>query len=831
MDKKEEQSALGKLEQLESDVARLMRESRDLRFSEYLKSVQGRLITQEYQADLLRDELERNYQIYKRLFAGQEAASQTPADQNVEAMVPKASVDQNEEPMRQEQQEQSEQLDRLEQPEQPRQSGNYVYQAVPVSTVNIAPAAGQQPSVNQQPFLNQQPPVNKPPRKKNVEFIIGATLFGVIGGSFILTALVLLGMNYMTGIVKGVSLYGVCLVVLLLSELWIYRKVPRLGIILSSVAIGGLHVVTAVNFLSLKILNMWAAFAITFVVAVTVIFLSRKRNSIVYRIIGLVATYLSFLMLQSGMSTVEFLIVSAMILLVSILFILLPVQAFQTVFRIVHIYVNAVFAIAFVWRAQVCGVEDEVVLIYQVAAMAVLHALFAAQVLYRQKLLSAAEEGQVMKGNGGVIAAYCISGLVQLFDMGTLIYSLFPSGRILSLPEKSDWVEVQGALASTSAHAVMLGILVICIVTFFVLWRKKCPEKWFVYYFWNVAVCAVYAWATGTLCYVVLTALMVVAKLLSLRRIRAVRVCDAIITTFVCITLILDPQPAILLIGIAVGILCLSQWKTYHEIVMTAALVLYAAPEFPASIRLPVAMGILFVGILLFHNVKRWRDGQILVFYLLALFGQVICLLLLCNPVYRNAYITYLFMLIFGLATIVLTFHEKYGMPVKIKNLVLAVFLTYMAVVFRINEPIVNSILLMVIALVCVAIGFAERQKSTRIYGLALSLVVCGKIVLYDFMENPVLQRTILFFAVGVIALIIAGIYIILEKKANAAVRMESAEDAGVEDSGAEDVGVEDTDVEDTDAEEIGTKDIDVENVEAAEDGEADAQGQLGGLD
>ena len=46
-----------------------------------------------------------------------------------------------------------------------------------------------------------------------------------------------------------------------------------------------------------------------------------------------------------------------------------------------------------------------------------------------------------------------------------------------------------------------------------------------------------------------------------------------------------------------------------------------------------------------------------------------------------------------------------------------------------------------------------------------LSLLVCGKIVLYDFMGAPTLQRTILLFSVGVMALVISGIYIILEKK------------------------------------------------------------------
>lgn len=122
-------------------------------------------------------------------------------------------------------------------------------------------------------------------------------------------------------------------------------------------------------------------------------------------------------------------------------------------------------------------------------------------------------------------------------------------------------------------------------------------------------------------------------------------------------------------------------------------------------------------------------------------------------------------MLVFGLAVIGLTLQEKYQMNFKGRYMVLAVFLTYMAFIFRTNVRVVNSILLMVIALVCVGTGFVVDKKSVRIYGLVLSLVVCGKLVMYDFFKAATLQKTILFFAVGMIALLIAAIYIILEKK------------------------------------------------------------------
>ena len=220
-----------------------------------------------------------------------------------------------------------------------------------------------------------------------------------------------------------------------------------------------------------------------------------------------------------------------------------------------------------------------------------------------------------------------------------------------------------------------------------------------------------------------------------------------------------------LLAGIGISILMIRYWQTCFEIILTATLLTYTVSRLPVILQLPMAVGILLIGILVFNNVKRWRGKNILLFNGLALGGQIICFLKLHSPIYQNEYITYFCMLVFGLATIGLTLNEKYQMSLKGRHMVLAMFLTYMALIFRTNVPVVNSILLMVIALVCVGTGFVIDKRTIRIYGLILSLAVCAKLVLYDFFKAATVQKTILFFAVGVIALVIAAIYIILEKK------------------------------------------------------------------
>ena len=122
---------------------------------------------------------------------------------------------------------------------------------------------------------------------------------------------------------------------------------------------------------------------------------------------------------------------------------------------------------------------------------------------------------------------------------------------------------------------------------------------------------------------------------------------------------------------------------------------------------------------------------------------------------------------VFLVLALVLPLQEKYYKNFKHRELIIVIFLTYMALIVKTNIPVINSILIMLIALVSVTAGFVKKDKPVRIYGLVLSLCTCGKIALYDYWGAAILQKTILFFVVGVIALVIAGIYIILEKKCN----------------------------------------------------------------
>ena len=71
----------------------------------------------------------------------------------------------------------------------------------------------------------------------------------------------------------------------------------------------------------------------------------------------------------------------------------------------------------------------------------------------------------------------------------------------------------------------------------------------------------------------------------------------------------------------------------------------------------------------------------------------------------------------------------------------------------------------MIVAIICVALGFAYKDKVYRICGLVMSIIVCVKLIAYDFIELETMAKAILFLMVGIIALAISFLYIYLEKK------------------------------------------------------------------
>lgn len=712
----------GKLEKLEKQAKNLLMQSKDQFFTEYLQKLIQRIQNQKYQADLLQDELDRSYEMYLHRMKLTDAGNSTavPPVQLAEQAAPNVQ-------------------------EKPAE------QAAP--NVQEEPAEQPQPNAQEQPAGQpvKSVPVMAAP-KRNMEFAIGAALLSILGGAFILTSLVMLGMHFMNGLIKGMSLFAVFGVLILISECFIYRRLQKLGTTLTAIGIGGLYLSNVLNYAVLHNYVSWIAMIITLIIVCFMIFISRKRDSAAIRILGMIAGSLSFLMYRFSIDNTNILVLTVIMLVMQIALVAVPVKKHAKAAGIAQIYTNMGLTLLLGSRATIGRIDawDEAMLpklVFLFSSMVVLQLIYI--VLIRsQKKQNPAES------NTSIVTAYLISGIIFCMQTYSALYKIDDS-------------------ISGYSHIAMIAIAVLCLLTWVFLYKEK--EKWFAYYLLNSAVFVIYIYSgaeNGIYEVPALLILLVLGKLLSMGKIPQLRALDAVVTALVCIDCIYFVADnteyvysLLFLAGVVLSILFIKQWRLYYAIILTATLGI-CAMQLPNIVKLPAVTGILFAGILLFNQVKKWRSNNIMVYNGLALVGQIVCFLALAQPIYRNAYITYLCMLIFGLATIVLTFRKEYQMDWKFKQMSLAVFLTYMALVVRINQPFVNSILLMLVALISVGLGFAQHKKIVRIYGLILSLFVCGKVVLYDFMDAPSLQKTLLFFVVGVIALIIAGIYIFLEKKA-----------------------------------------------------------------
>lgn len=762
------------LEGLEERIARLLKESRDSEFTDYLLRLQKRIADQKQQAVSLTDELNRvermyhnNMQLRSRLAQMQQASQPGPAVvyQAVPQGTPRPTT-------------QEVQVSQAVQPvQQPAQTAPRAVQPIP-QRAQTAPQAMQPVP---QPVQATPQPVQPVPQwtakpKTNAEFAVGASVLSVVGSVFVLAALVMLGMYFMTGLAKGLILYAGCLLVMVLAEALVYRRFPKLGMTLSAVGMGGLYISTLVNYIVLKNFNQWVALGVVLLITLVVVILSRKRDAAVYRILGLAAMYVSVYMVLDrsasigGLSQVEFVAISVFALVINVMCLCVPVKKTHTAIQIVHMALNTLFAVFVTvhWRVTVPDVFSSVAQLWDgpaFVAMSILamQLIFVAQVRYQEK--QTPDCG--MSKNVGICVTYGISSFVYMLLV--IITTNFKSMLELG---SNNFIYLPHRLVSC------VIVVVLCLLPI-VMMRKR-QEKWFSWHLLNLLIIAIEGHATeNSEIFVCFAVLLLAGKLLSITKSPVLRVSDAIITTICCQLVLInwkDPWSLVLVAGLVISVLCISYWQTYFEVILLFTLAFFSSWHMLQMLKLPVFVGMMFLGMFIFNNVARWHGKGIQVLNWMALSGQVICYLLLINPVYRNSYLTYLCMLIFGVTTIVVCFQKTYHLDFDGKQLIMAAFLTYMGLVVRTGYPIVNSILLMVIALGCVAAGFIIQKKSVRIYGLVLSLVVCAKLVIYDFGGVNMLQKTILFFAVGVLALIIAGIYMVLERNHEKQQRQEANE-------------------------------------------------------
>lgn len=567
-------------------------------------------------------------------------------------------------------------------------------------------------------------------KKDAVEFKIGAGIFSIVGGVFVLAALVIFGFHFLEGLAQGICLYIASLAVLLISELVLRKKSQGISLVITGIGIGSLYISTVVNYLVLKNMNGLMAALITAVIAIIAVFISRKRDAASIRLLSVFGCYISFLPVGGYESELSFLIVTIMLFLINLVSVFFPNQKNEAVIGVVHMIVHTLF----------CGVITAVLLWSEMQMM--YGAFFLVMSLVLLQLTFFRQRGEIPVYST-VIFSVCLGFFVlYLSCVG------FQDYRAL-------------------AYRLLTEIMALAAAfVFFLLWGKD-RRRWISFYFmafviifFNIFSGYKIETTIGSL------ALFIVVKLLSKKK---------ELTVLDCIVTVVTALEGIYMVGswqfwlFALVLLCsvffIRRMAVFHEIVLTLFGLIGFLGEFDSNWTLPGSAFLMLLLFLLFNHLPVTK-GQKQLPYNIVNTVLASCLYFCCW--FCDDIGIHSVMALVGTVAILVMFRERYHMRVPKKYLILAGFLSYMILSAHFETSVLVSSLLMAVALGCVAVGFWVKDKTYRLCGLVVAILVCVKLVVYDFRELSSLPKAILFFTVGILALGISFLYIFLEKKENA---------------------------------------------------------------
>lgn len=683
----------GIYERLKERVGQLKAESQDQFFTEYLGKFDQRLIQEKYQLDILELELDKSCQKYEQRMASVEGTPQAAP------------------------------------------------QEIPQPTVQTAPEGIPQAAIPPQ-FYMPQPAAPKP--RKNHEFTIGINVFGTIGVLFVLAALILLGMNYMSSLVKELGLYVVGLLVWGIAEFFLKKKSQTLSMIFASLGIGSLYVTTMVNYLYLHNFNGLVTISITTLITVVVMLVSRKKDAGILRIICTGACMVSFLMMDTlhVVSDVELLIYMVMIVLVQLLGIFLPVKKWAYGIALGQMAGMAVFAWFF--AEEVMNMRALYVMGFIVVSM-----LLMELTVWRTPSESGGQRQGIYITFG--IGAFLLLWVCRRCAMGNFDWGYG------SLSNIEIWIRL-----ATMAAIVVMGIV------FFYLTRHSGSLRWMQTYFVGGSALMLLGFGAHERLSVTITlVLLVILYKLLTYRCKPPRVACAVITSWTVLAALIyyDSVYGYILLGVLLlSFVLMNHWQTFYELLITIATVLYILLALDNDLVLPLVVAVMWLASMLFNYVKRFSGRGIKGFNCTMLVMEISCYLGLIFIQSFDTVMIYFILTVLGLGIIFFIFQPRFHMAGSWRGLVIVGFLTYMVLVTRFEYRITTSILLMMVGLFGIILGFVQKDRKLRIYGLIPCLLTCFKIALFDFQVES-LQRIILFLATGVAALVISGIYALMEKK------------------------------------------------------------------
>ena len=575
-------------------------------------------------------------------------------------------------------------------------------------------------------------------KTKSVEFKIGIHVFSLIGALFILAAFVTFGFYFLKGAFQGICIYMAAFALVLFSELFLRRKMQKFAGVITGIGIGCLYAANIVNYLVLHLVNGIIAVLLTLLIAAASIWLSRKRDSVVIRLIGLIGCYVCLYPIHGFETELSFFVLTVILFIVNVAGVLFPNQSRAAAILAVHAALNVIFTGALLIIAGL----DHVQATY-------LAALLLSSFIFMEIM---AFVNRKREKDNEIFIITCIGSGLLLFMM--FLLETITGEQLVGL--------------------IMAAVTVAVSMLLFLLWDKEDERKWAQVYFAAGLFLLIGAFSDQPVEQTITVGVIFLIARIGNRQ-RQLTALEAIVAVAVGLTGIGLSGSVYAYILAALLVLLsfrINKLYVFHEIVTTASVLViwFLKCEWfrlynwgmDGKWFYPVAVLLLMLLFLLFHHLQGLRDKKQEVYNIVSLcFIGIFCLL----PLFEGHLWTRIAIMAAGTLAAFLLLRKRYGLYWKGNTLLWAGFFSLYSITGNFGSPVVSSILIMAAAFFLVGIGFRHKEKMERITGLVLAALVCLKLVLYDFREAELLYRMIVFLIVGVMALGISFLYMFLEKK------------------------------------------------------------------
>lgn len=580
----------------------------------------------------------------------------------------------------------------------------------------------------------------------SVEYKVGIHLFSMIGAVFVLTAFVIFSFNYLNGYWQGICLYAAAIILIVLSELLLYRRMPVFSHVITGIGVGSIYIAGLVNYLVLHTFNGIAAMGITLIAAVGTILYGRKRESTTIRLIALFGYYICLFAIGRFRDDLNFLMLTGMLFIINMVCVIFQNEKNRSVINIIHLVINLFCMTVITGMAWSGNVGTIYLVIYLVTSFIVMN--FMSYMQCREE-----------KG-GELFPFICIGN-------GLCLFLIFLAGNMGPGMEEAD--------VALFVHLVAEVLILVTCALGFLVWNKEDSRRRGQIYYAVFSILLLNSFSKYNLESVIgILAAFLLVKLFNKHK--ELSILEDIAATWVGIASIIfyDYWYCWVLAGaLIIGMCRVYHHSIYLEIVTVTSVILLWWTQCQFGLEdywladkwfYPVCAAILLVFFLVYNNLpwlKKHNQQPYNIFSIICMSITYLMALLI-----RDTAVC-LSMMALGAISITLMFSKKYKIYVPRRYLAVAVFLTCYTLFGSFFTPVIASILLMAIALTCVGIGFKMDDKVVRIYGLIMAVSACLKLVLYDFIEVNTIYRIIVFLVVGVLALVISFLYILLEKNAD----------------------------------------------------------------